>query len=77
MNKLYPLRKNNSIYIIDSRSSFLPYSFPLCAAIEAYRVVPRKVFPSLKGLSYLFFLNNKLHMSSTRISIKLADTKIN
>lgn len=35
---------------MDSKSSFLPNSFPLCAAIEAYLDVPIKGYLSLKGL---------------------------
>ena len=37
-------------YNKDSKSSFLPISYPLCAAIDAYLVVPINDFLSLNGL---------------------------
>ena len=41
-------------YNNDSKSSFLPISYPLCAAIDAYLVVPINDFLSLNGLKNKF-----------------------
>jgi hypothetical protein len=56
-----PLKKKSITYISDSKSSLRESSLPLCAAMEAYRVVPINGLFSRNGLKIEFIL---LHVLS-------------
>ena len=62
----------------DSISSFLDISWPLWAAIEAYRVVPMNGLFSLKDLSIAINELDLLHMAITDgVPVRFADSEIN